>query len=180
MKIDPLSPLLRAQAAWRYFVAGRLPEAIAAAHRVLELTTVGNPARVYAAYYLDLAGRREEAIRVFEEESAALQDSPYGLIALFFGRSLQQDAAGAARAVTPLLEKAAHWTEYLALFLADGYALIGQRDKALYWLRSAIERGFINYPYLSEHDPYLRSLAGDPEFAALLEQVRQRWQALTF
>jgi serine/threonine protein kinase len=180
VKIDPLAPLTRAQAAWRYFVAGRLPEAIAAAHRVLELTTVGNPARVYAAYYLDLAGRREEAMRIFEEESAALQDSPYGLIALFFSRALQRDAAGAARAVTPLLEKAAHWTEYLGLFLADGYALLDERDKALHWLRSAVDRGFINYPYLAEHDPYLRSLAGDPEFAALLEQVRQRWQALTF
>jgi eukaryotic-like serine/threonine-protein kinase len=180
VKIDPLSPLLWAQGAWRYFVAGRLPEAIAAAHRVLELTTVGNPARVYAAYYLDLAGRREEAMRIFEAESAALQDSPYGLTALFFSRALRQDAAGAARAVTPLLEKAAHWTEYLGLFLADGYALINQRDKALYWLRSAVERGLINYPYLAEHDPYLKSLTNDTEFAALLEQVRQRWQAFTF
>jgi eukaryotic-like serine/threonine-protein kinase len=179
-KIDPLSPLLWAQGSWRYFIAGRLQDAIAAAHRVLELTAVGDPPRVYAAYYLGLAGEHDEAIRIFEAESAALRDSPYGLIALFLSRALQQDAAGAVEAVTPLLEKAAHWTEYLGLFLADGYALLNQPDKALYWLRSAIERGFINYPYLAEIDPFLESLRANEDCATLLEQVRQRWQAFVF
>ena len=180
VKVDPLSPLLWAQYSWRHFVAGRLQDAIAAAHRVLELTDVGDLPRVYAAYYLDLAGEREEAIGIFEAESVALQDSPYGLISLFFSHALRHDAAGAAKAVTPLLEKAAHWTEYLALFLADGYALMNQHDKALYWLRSALERGFINYPYLAEIDPYLKSLRGEPEYATLLERVRRRWQAFAF
>jgi serine/threonine protein kinase len=180
MKVDPLSPLLWAQGAWRHFVAGQLTETIAAAQRVFELTTVGNPPRVYASYYLAFTDRREDAIRGFEAEAAALKDSPYGLMALFFSRALQQDPAAAVQAVTPLLEKAAHWTEYLALFLADGYALINQRDKALYWLRAAFDRGFINYPYLAKDDPFLQSLRSNPEFATFLEQVRQRWQAFEF
>jgi serine/threonine protein kinase len=180
MKSDPLSPLMWAQGAWRQIIAGQLTEAVASTHRVLELTTVGNLARVYAAYYLALADRRDEAIRTFEAESAALQGSPYGSASLFFSRVLQQDPAGADQAVTPLLEKAAQWTEYLALFLADGYALLNRHDKALYWLRAAFDRGFINYPYLATFDPFLQSLRNDAEFAGLLEQIRRRWEAFEF
>ena len=63
--------------------------------------------------------------------------------------------------------------------LADGFALIGRRDDALRWLREAVARGFINYPKLSRHDPFLESIRGDAEFEALMQQVKQRWQALS-
>ena len=62
----------------------------------------GNPARVYAAYYLALAGEREEAIAVFEEEGSALAGNAYGSVSLFLSRALQGDAEGAASThVTP-------------------------------------------------------------------------------
>jgi hypothetical protein len=62
------------------------------------------------------------------------------------------------------LQQAAYWTEYLGLFLADGYSLIGHRDAALEWLRTAVDRGFINYPFLAKHDPLLEPLRGDDDF----------------
>jgi hypothetical protein len=101
-------------------------------------------------------------------------------LSLFLARALQQDPEGAVRHVTAQLEKAAYWTEYLALFLADGYSLIGHRDPALQWLRTAIDRGFINYPYLAQRDPLLEPLRGDSEFVKLMQQVQQRWQAIAF
>jgi hypothetical protein len=79
--------------------------------------------------------------------------------------------------VTPLLEKSAHWVEYLAWFLANGYALIGRRDDALHWLRETIALGFINYPVLARLDPSLESLRSDTEYKALMEQVERRWRA---
>jgi hypothetical protein len=67
--------------------------------------------------------------------------------------------------------------EYLAWFLAEGYALIGRRDDALRWLQESVERGFINYPVLATHDPFLESLRGDTGYEALMQQVQRRWQA---
>jgi hypothetical protein len=61
--------------------------------------------------------------------------------------------------------------------LADGYALIGRRDEAIRWLKEAVDRGFINYPFLATRDPFLESLRGDAEYQALVQQVHQRWQA---
>jgi non-specific serine/threonine protein kinase len=179
LRVDPLHPLNWAQTSWRHFSAGRLAEAVEAARRVLDLTDRGNPARVYAAYYLALAGDREEAIAVFEAEGAALSGNAYGSVSHFLSRALQGDAEGAVRQVTPQLEQAASWTEYLALFLADGYALIGDRDAALRWLRTAVAQGFINYPYLVTRDPFLASLRSDPRLAELMRGVKARWEALS-
>ncbi len=178
LRVDPLHPLNWAQWSWRHFSAGRLAEAVDAARRIFHLTDRGNPARVYAAYYLALANEREEAIAVFEAEGSALPDTAYGSVSLFLSRALQGDGEGAVRHVSSPLEQAAAWTEYLALFLADGYSLIGRNDEAIRWLRTAVALGFINYPILSTRDPFLASLRSDPRFEELMRTVKPRWQAL--
>jgi tetratricopeptide (TPR) repeat protein len=141
------------------------------------LAEPGNPVRTYVAFALASLGRRDEAIVVLEEVSAALGATPYGSLSAFFARALQGDADGAIGHVTPLLEQSAHWVEYLAWMLADGYALIGRRDEAIRWLKEAVDRGFINYPFLATRDPFLESLRGDAEYQALMQQVHKRWQA---
>jgi len=175
-----LAPLGWAQNTWRLLLTGRHPDAAAAIRRILELAEVGNPTRVYAGYYLMILNIPDEAARIFEQEGVALGATPYGAIARFFACALKRDGEGAASNITPQLEQAAFWTEYLALFLADGYAVLGQRDPALHWLRKAMARGFINYPYLAQTDSLLNSLRGDPEFEQVLEEVKGRWCAMEF
>jgi serine/threonine protein kinase/tetratricopeptide (TPR) repeat protein len=180
VQVDPLAPLTWSQVAWRDFVADRFRESLAAARRLLELTDVGNPARVYAGWHIMLLNMHDEAARIFEEERAALGNTPYGSVCLFLGCALKHDAEGAVRNITPQLEQAAFWTEYLALFLAEGFALLGHRVRAMHWMRKAIDRGFINYPFLADKDPLLESLRSDTEFKELMRQVQRRWQALQF
>jgi len=60
--------------------------------------------------------------------------------------------------------------------LAQGYALAGMPDHALGWLTIAVDRGFINYPFLAEHDPFFSGLRGDPRFQQIAEAVRGRWE----
>ena len=176
-RIDPLNPLVWTQTGFALFQSGRLAESEDAARRAMTLAEPGTPVRTYIAGVFAFLGRREEAIAIFEEVSAALGDSTYGSLSAFFARALQGDAEAAVKHVTPLLEQSAHWVEYLGWILADGYALIGQRENALRWLRRAVECGFINYPFLATRDPFLASLRDDAEFKELMEQVRRRWQA---
>jgi len=178
LRLDPLHPLNWAQAAWRHFNAGRLSQSMEAARRIFQLTGRGNPARVYAAYYLAIANRREEAISLFEEEGAALAGTAYGSMSLFLSRALQGDAEGAVKHVTPQLEKASSWQEYFALLLADGYSLLGHHDAAIRWLQAAVAQGFINYPYLATHDPLLANVRSDLRFLELMREVKARWEAL--
>jgi hypothetical protein len=109
-----------------------------------------------------------------------MSGTPYGSMSLFFARALQHDPEGAVQQVTPELERAAYWTEYLALLLADGYSLIGHRDAALRWLTTSVDRGFINYAYLAQRDPFLEPLRADREFKELMQRVQRRWQAIEF
>jgi TolB-like protein len=176
-RIDPLNPLVWTQTAYALFMSGRVAESEKAIRRALAFAEPGNPVGAYVAFALALIGRRDEAIEVFGEVSAALGDSPYGALSAFFSRALQGDTVGALRHLTPLLEQSAHWVEYMAWILADGHALLGRRDEALRWIREAVERGFINYPLLAARDPFLESIRGDAEFQELMHQVQRRWQA---
>ena len=77
--------------------------------------------------------------------------------------------------LTPQLESVAKATDMFPRFLAQGFAWAGMRAPALKWLRIAIDRGFINYPFLARHDPSFKGLRGHPKFKELLAVVRDRW-----
>ena len=65
---------------------------------------------------------------------------------------------------------------FLSAQVMDFYALLDDRDQALAWLENAVDRGFINYPYLSKHDPFLTKLRDDPRFKEILARVRIDWE----
>jgi hypothetical protein len=36
--------------------------------------------------------------------------------------------------------------------------------------------GWINYPYLSEIDPWLQGIRGEPRFEQLMQRVKREWE----
>jgi len=58
------------------------------------------------------------------------------------------------------------------------YRVLGRTDDAIAWTRIAINRGFLNHPFLSRHDPFLASVRSDGRFVALMDELRPRWEAL--
>jgi hypothetical protein len=70
------------------------------------------------------------------------------------------------------------WEGYwMALTIAEGFALIGEPAESLRWLERAVEKGWINYPFLSRIDPWLEAVRGDPRFERLMARVRREWEA---
>jgi hypothetical protein len=63
-----------------------------------------------------------------------------------------------------------------AYWLAGIYALLGEHEPALMWLKRTVELGDVNYPWF-EKDKNLNSLRNHPEFKTIMADVRQRWQA---
>jgi hypothetical protein len=55
------------------------------------------------------------------------------------------------------------------------FEVAGQYN-AMRWLTTAVERGFINYPFLNAHDPLLADLRSRPAFTRLMDDVRRRWE----
>jgi len=86
------------------------------------------------------------------------------------------DREGFSRLLNPDLLYTVKRDPQYSTFLADYYALLGEREKALDWLENAVDRGFINYPYLNTYDPYLADLRGEARFRELMEKVRLEWE----
>ena len=42
---------------------------------------------------------------------------------------------------------------------------------------TAVDFGFINLPWLSQHEPFLANIRGEPRFARLMGRVRKAWEA---
>ena len=55
------------------------------------------------------------------------------------------------------------------------YALLGEHKNALMWLKKTAELGDVNYPWFDK-DKNLNSLRDNPEFQAIMADVKQRWQ----
>jgi serine/threonine protein kinase/tetratricopeptide (TPR) repeat protein len=56
------------------------------------------------------------------------------------------------------------------------YALLGDRQRALEWLRRTVALGDVNYPWFQKDKNY-DSLRGDPEYQGIMADVRKRWEA---
>jgi hypothetical protein len=60
---------------------------------------------------------------------------------------------------------------------AQSDPLLQRTPDAVRWLRVAVTRGFVNYPFLAGRDPFLESVREDAAFQALMAEVRERWES---
>jgi serine/threonine protein kinase/tetratricopeptide (TPR) repeat protein len=72
--------------------------------------------------------------------------------------------------ITDEVVKTADTDHDVAYWLASAYALEGKRDKALKWLRRAIQLGNENRPWF-EHDKNWDSLRSDPEYQGIISGI---------
>ena len=88
----------------------------------------------------------------------------------------EADAKDPAACVGEELMARARKVEWWSCWMAECYAFIDEQDLALDWLENAVERGFINYPFLANHSKIFRTLDGNPRFGELLSRVRTAWE----
>ena len=62
-----------------------------------------------------------------------------------------------------------------AYWIGGVYALLGEKESALAWLRRAVELGNHNYPWFARDINYDR-LRADPEYQEILAHVRRQWE----
>jgi adenylate cyclase len=176
--IDPLTPVTWLVVTFNYFMNGRFEEAVPAARRAIELAPGVSMLHIHAAWPIARAGLRDEAIGLLEMVGKKLAGTLHGSWALFLKYALDGDAERCCAQMTPTVERGTSLQDNAASTIADGYSLIGRTDDALRWIRIAMNRGFINYPFLATYDPFLANVRSDPRFPALMREVKAKWQAL--
>ncbi len=175
--VDPLTPISLCMPAFADVMEGKFARALKPYRQMFELDPANPLARLFYVWVLILNRRPRQARALVAGCPADLHDTLSGWVM----RLLVAAAAGQLeKAPAPLpaaLEALAAATDMFPRFLAQAFALADQRPAALRWLRIAIDRGFINYPFLARHDPCLKRLRRDARFQRLLRLTRRRWES---
>ncbi len=178
LDVDPLSAMSLLVSAMVPLFAGRFSEAVDRARRMFELDPVTPVWRGNYAMALSYARRIDEA-EALTENVAAQPDSDVGTWWTGLLRAAWRvDRAEVLRLAHGPYEHAAAWDAEIPWALASSYAAVGATDEALLWLDRAIDRGMINYPFLSEHDWHLDSIRGDARFGQAMERAKREWERL--
>jgi TolB-like protein/Tfp pilus assembly protein PilF len=123
------------------------------------------------------AGHIQEACEILEKVVEDSPDTSKGMFARFCVAALQGDRDRALAAMTPDLELLAGRDIQFSLMIGSCYAMLGLVSDAVSWLRQAMHRGFINYPFLAERDPFLAGIRSHPKFQELMKEIKGRWEA---
>ena len=133
-------------------------------------------AKVYLGKFLYYEGRLDEAERVFESARRLKQDLKEPAVSVLgsflFAARGERDRIDPAVFQTQPVEAFdgdyAYWT-------AGVFALLGEKDRALLWLRRAVQLGNHNYPWFVR-DKNFDTLRGDAEYENILAGVRRSWE----
>lgn len=102
----------------------------------------------------------------------------YGMRPLLAACYVSRGETDKARAlITPQVIDAASADQDVSYWLASVYALEGSKDKALKWLRKAIELGNENYPWFIK-DRNWENLRKDVDYNQIIDDLRKRWEGL--
>jgi tetratricopeptide (TPR) repeat protein len=160
-----------------HWVNGSFAECVAHSRRALALSSRRSMVPLLVGIPLAAAGLSDEAADALSELATDMRDTPLGLIAAHQRAGLLGDREGVRAATTPAFE-ALLGNEFLAIHAAEACAMVGLVDEALPFARLAVTKGFINYPFLAEHDPHLSDVRRTDGFKRLLDEVRPRWEAV--
>jgi pentatricopeptide repeat protein len=161
---------------WFAFYSGDFDQAVEGYRAEWELDPESPYARWSHGHTLAVAGHIEEASEVL---TLIVEDSSHTWFALFAGflvAPLREDRAGVRAAMRPEFEAGAKRDMQTAWIVASGYAQLGMVDEAVAWLRQAMNRGFVHYPFLAEYEPFRARVRSDPQVQEVLSEVKARWE----
>ena len=174
---DGLNPFILVNAGLFYLWMDRLDDAERLFEKAYEMEPEVPFFRSGYAQILASRGRADEAIELLAPFEKAQQSHAWTTLGLILKYALEGDGTRVAELVTEELQAAFRTDLLYAFMLAERYALLGEKDRALGWLEIAIEGGFWNFDFLKS-DPLLRNLQAEPELTRLVALAREKSKQL--
>jgi tetratricopeptide (TPR) repeat protein len=175
-RLDPLTPLLQCMPGFCHWLAGRPAAALPYYRKFLAMDPTNPAAHLFLVVILRVTGHPDEAATRGESLQREFPGTIFGALGAAYAFAIRGQRDDARSAVTPDLLAAAQRVEFIARFIAQLFVLIGDADAAVDALEDSVRLGMSHYPFLSRHDPVLRTLHGHARFEQLLGVVRTRWE----
>jgi serine/threonine-protein kinase len=126
---------------------------------------------------LVLTRRFGEARDVADELLRREPDDPFARFGGMFRFALSGERAKVDALLNETTTRVARNDMQYSAWVAEAFALLGDAPAATEWLRHAVFRGYLAYPYVSTHDWLFDRVKDDPGFQAALAEMRARWTA---
>jgi len=175
LKIDPMTPLNQAGPGWIHFFEGRFESAIDPIRQMYQTAPQEPLFRYQYIQMLVYNNRHKEALKLIDALADDAPGHPLSLLCQLLKYSLRGKKGKAEELLTPELEAMAKSDAAYSWLVANCYALLDEKEKAIDWLEHAVDMGFINYPFISQHDRLLDNVRGHERLDRLLERVKAAW-----
>jgi serine/threonine protein kinase len=177
VELNPMPPQAHWMHARMLMYIGRMSEAKEELNQVLAKNPDQFKALAYLGALLYYEGKMDEAEVALERAvrlSTGSTDETALIIAAFPYASRNQRSKISPRIFQYEPSRVidgdqAYWT-------GGVYALLSDKQHSLLWLRRTVELGNVNYPWFQRDKTY-DNLRGDPEYQAIMADVRKRWEA---
>ncbi|MFC1553163.1 protein kinase, partial [candidate division KSB1 bacterium] len=180
LELDPLTPLNYCVLGIFQMYAGQLEDALSALHKFAKLAQddlIANLFRVYIYAWKNQYDKTNVLVdQMVNQKSLSRTHDIFAEWCLFFKYALKGDKTKALKTISEDTETYI-WNDPELMWLGVcNYALIDEKEEAFKWLEHIIDKGFINYPFLSEHAPFLENIRSEPRFKKLMERVKHEWE----
>jgi serine/threonine protein kinase/tetratricopeptide (TPR) repeat protein len=177
VELSPTTPQPHWMHARMLLYVGRIGEAEQEMRELVARNPDQFKALAYFGSVLYYEGKLDEAeaiLKKAEQLSGGSSDYTAAILAGFLYASRQQRDKIDPRILQIPPEQVmdgdqAYWTGGI-------YAMLGDRQRALLWLRRAVALGDVNYPWFRK-DKIYDSLRGDAEYQTIMAAVKKKWEA---
>ena len=176
LEIDPLTPVYRFIPGLVSLMAGEFSDALPSFDEALQLDPDNAMLLWCRGQVLALSSRRDEAITQFQAIQKLHPDQFFAKLGNVMQHSLAGDHAAVSAIATEELKQIAACDPHYSWAMAQCYSLLDDGPAALQWLETAMNRGFINFPMISDLDPLLDNARHAPGFPALLNRIETSWE----
>ncbi|MEW6212680.1 MAG: winged helix-turn-helix domain-containing protein [Acidobacteriota bacterium] len=167
-RLDPLSYNVNGDLGWYYYYARRFDEAIVQCRRTLELEPSAPSMRICMELCYQIKGQPAEAFAEMEEELKQSQ-APESALGAYRRAYAKSGLRGVWELRIQNLERDAS-RKGRAYQMTAGYALMGNRDRAIRWLERAVadREGWVGFIRV---DPAFDSLRQDGRFQSIVNRI---------
>ncbi|MBM4169120.1 MAG: hypothetical protein FJ215_08185 [Ignavibacteria bacterium] len=179
-KLEQIEPLDDASTLYKYvampFFDGRFEEAVKGSNRLFETSPQNPYVRLYHVLPLIFVGQYEKAFAVVDKTVEMMPDHVCAKLQVLLKHAIKGERTKIHEALTPFLKKTCERDPDYSEQIAAVLAVVGEKDEALQWLENAVNRDFLNYPFLNQHNPLFANLRADERFKNLMVRVKKEWE----
>jgi lipoprotein NlpI len=175
-KVDPINPFNQAMKVLCNFFQGNFDQAQKLFMETYKMLPESSMWQFWKSIILLYSDRAKEALDFIYSNVQEPGQDALAQMTIFLKYVLKGDKNKLSSLLTPDFVKAGKNDCQFSWHLGTFYSYIEDIDQSLKWLENAVARGFINYPFLNEHDTLLDNIRGEPRFKKLMERVKHEWE----